>query len=125
MTKTPAIAGVFSFVDGVGTAYLDRTDNHLVYGSSSLPRWVNFIMDWVPTVSAGRLIRTAFLEKFDIQMLLQPDTAITVYPIDFHYGGIPAQTGRSIQGCFSLADTANGVRCRDQKSIEHLNRNSA
>jgi ABC-type Na+ efflux pump permease subunit len=51
----------------------------LFMDSSSLPHWVNLLMDWIPTVSAGRLIRISFLEKIEFKMLIQPFAAISAF----------------------------------------------
>jgi ABC-type transport system involved in multi-copper enzyme maturation permease subunit len=53
----------------------------LFMDSSSLPAWVGTLLDWIPTVAAGRLLRLSFAEAISARILLQPISALAVFAI--------------------------------------------
>jgi hypothetical protein len=51
----------------------------LFMDSSSIPEWVAILMDWVPTVAAGSMLRMSFAQTVKANALLQPMATLGLF----------------------------------------------
>lgn len=49
--------------------------------SGSIPEWVGTLMDWSPTVAAGRMLRMSFTKTIELHALIQPITTLGLFAL--------------------------------------------